>query len=140
MTRGLSGQTLQLRLSRAAAEIPAQNTDSIPRQWGAMEGFGASEAPGTPVASRSRAGVCAWQGEVDVLLRERPCLLTQWKVSSGCRVPVLQLPVVGGEGSQLCLLRSSGKSVERVQTSQPWCCPREKESQSCLGTNSPWGA
>lgn len=28
-------------------------------------------------------------------------LLTQWKASSCCRVPVLRLTVVGGEGSQL---------------------------------------
>lgn len=28
-------------------------------------------------------------------------LLTQWKASSCCRVPVLWSPMVGGEGSQL---------------------------------------
>lgn len=112
----VSLQKKHLRLSVGSAKTPWGSTDFILGATGeplkALDPQMPLGLPGLPGAGlllscRRRSMQGSWeQGKVSMRGHSSAAgislrLLTQWKASSCCRVPVLRLPMVGGEGSQL---------------------------------------
>lgn len=116
--------------SRAIVETPLWSTDFIPGAVGATEATGLLGLPGVgccPVVGRNGAGKCRSGSRLESCCGNAPAPADAMESLSCCRVPVLRLPMVGGQ-EQPALLRSSGNLVELVQTSpwRPLLSPRKK--------------